>query len=58
MNFNNQAARASDYAIGELLTAYAIAYYFHGKESYRKNSILILYNFIEKFIISFIILVI
>ena len=40
----NQAARASDYAIGEfkLLRRLVLC---HGRECYRKNSQIILYNF-------------
>lgn len=39
-----QAARASDYAIGEFRHLRRILL-FHGRESYRKNSFLVCYNF-------------
>jgi len=39
-----QAARASDFAIGEFKMLKRLLFY-HGRESYRKNSNLILYNF-------------
>jgi phospholipid-transporting ATPase len=41
-----QAARASDYAIGEFKFLKRLLL-FHGRESYRKNSVLILYNFFK-----------
>jgi len=45
-----QAARASDYAIGEfkLLTRLLL---FYGRESYRKNTTLICYNFYKNILI-------
>jgi phospholipid-transporting ATPase len=39
-----QAARASDYAIGEFKFLHRILYYY-GRECYRRNSYLVLYNF-------------
>ncbi len=39
-----QAARASDYAIGEFKLLKRLLL-FHGRECYRRNSIVILYNF-------------
>lgn len=39
-----QAARASDYAISEFRFLKRLMFYF-GRESYRKNSFLIFYNF-------------
>ena len=45
-----QAARASDYAIGEFkLLARLLLYY--GRESYRKNTTLICYNFYKNILI-------
>ena len=41
-----QAARASDYAFGEFKFLKRLLVY-HGRECYRKNSILILYNFFK-----------
>lgn len=41
-----QAARASDYAIGEFKILRRLLLY-HGRESYRKNSRLVLYNFFK-----------
>jgi phospholipid-transporting ATPase len=41
-----QAARASDYAIGEFKILGRLLLY-HGRESYRKNSRLVLYNFFK-----------
>lgn len=47
-----QAARASDYAIGEFkhLRRLLLVY---GTESYRKNSVLILYNFYKNMVLVF-----
>jgi phospholipid-transporting ATPase len=41
-----QAARASDYAIGEFKLLRRLLF-FHGRESYRKNTSLILFNFFK-----------
>ena len=41
-----QAARASDFSIGEFKLLRRLLF-FHGRESYRKNSTLILYNFFK-----------
>ena len=41
-----QAARASDFAIGEFKLLRRLLL-FYGRESYRKNSILVLYNFFK-----------
>ena len=41
-----QAARASDFSIGEFKSLKRLLF-FHGRESYRKNSTLILYNFFK-----------
>ena len=45
-----QAARASDYAIGEFKILRRLLLYV-GRESYRKNSHLIMYNFYKNVII-------
>src|SRR3990167_218921 len=45
-----QAARASDYAIGEFKLLKRLLF-FHGRESYRKNSTLILYNFFKNILL-------
>ena len=45
-----QAARASDYSIAEFKYLRKLLL-FHGRESYRKNSYLILYNFYKNFIL-------
>ena len=44
-----QAARASDYAIKEFSHLKKLLF-FHGRESYRKNSWVILYNFYKNFV--------
>ena len=41
-----QAARASDYAIGEFQSLRRLLFY-HGRESYRRNSRLVCYNFFK-----------
>jgi phospholipid-transporting ATPase len=41
-----QAARAADYSVGEFKHLHRLLF-FHGRESYRKNSQLILYNFFK-----------
>lgn len=46
------AARASDYAIGEFKILQRILLY-HGRESYRKNSQLILFNFYKNVLLNF-----
>jgi len=46
-----QAARASDYAIGEFKFLRRLLLYI-GRESYRKNSTLILYNFFKNIILT------
>ena len=46
----NQAARASDYVIGEFKLLKPLIFYF-GRESYRKNANLILYNFYKNILI-------
>ena len=45
-----QAARASDYAIPEFKILQPLLF-LHGRESYRKNSNLVLYNFFKNVII-------
>ena len=45
-----QAARASDYAIGEFKLLRRLILYC-GRESYRKNSYLIFYNFYKNLVI-------
>ncbi|CAD8093418.1 unnamed protein product [Paramecium sonneborni] len=47
-----QAARASDYAIGEFQQLRQLLF-IHGRESYRKNSELVLYNFYKNIILVF-----
>lgn len=47
-----QAARAADYAIGEFKMLQRLMF-FHGRESYRKNSNLILYNFFKNILLNF-----
>lgn len=47
-----QAARASDYAIGEFKLIRRLLL-VHGTESYRKNSVLILYNFYKNMLLVF-----
>ncbi|CAD8078815.1 unnamed protein product [Paramecium primaurelia] len=47
-----QAARASDYAIGEFQQLRQLLF-VHGRESYRKNSELVLYNFYKNVILVF-----
>lgn len=44
-----QAARASDYAIGEFRLLKRLLL-IHGRESYRKNSTVILYNFYKNIV--------
>ena len=39
-----QAARSADYAIGQFKFLKPLLF-FHGREAYRRNSMLILYNF-------------
>jgi len=41
-----QAARAADYAIGQFKFLKTLLF-VHGREAYRKNSTLILYNFFK-----------
>lgn len=45
-----QAARASDFAVGEFQMLKELLFY-HGRESYRKNSTLVLYNFYKNVLI-------
>ena len=45
-----QAARASDFAIGEFKLLKRLLFYY-GRESYRKNSLLVLYNFWKNLIL-------
>lgn len=45
-----QAARAADYAIGEFKFLRRLLLY-HGREAYRRNSILICYNFYKNIIL-------
>jgi phospholipid-transporting ATPase len=45
-----QASRASDFSIGEFKLLRRLLFY-HGRESYRKNSILIFYNFFKNVIL-------
>ncbi len=45
-----QAARASDFSIGEFKMLRRLLFY-HGRESYRKNSTLILYNFFKNIVL-------
>lgn len=47
-----QAARSADYAIGEFKLLKRLMF-FHGRESYRKNSNLVLYNFFKNFLLIF-----
>lgn len=47
-----QAARAADYAIGEFQMLKRLLF-FHGRESYRKNSNLVLYNFYKNVLLNF-----
>ena len=47
-----QAARASDFAIGEFKLLRRLLYY-HGRESYRRNCGLILYNFYKNLVLVF-----
>ena len=44
-----QAARASDYAIGQFKFLKRLLF-FHGRESYRKNSFIVCYNFYKNFL--------
>ncbi len=45
-----QAARASDYSIGEFKILQSILLY-HGRECYRRNSVLICYNFYKNMLL-------
>ena len=45
-----QAARASDYAIGEFKLLKKLLFH-HGRESYRRNSNLVLYNFFKNIVL-------
>lgn len=45
-----QAARASDYAVGQFKHLRRLVFYY-GRESYRKNSTLVLYNFYKNAIL-------
>lgn len=45
-----QAARASDYAIGEFKHLRKLVFYY-GRESYRKNTILVLYSFYKNIVL-------
>jgi phospholipid-transporting ATPase len=47
-----QAARASDYAVGEFKMLRPLLF-VHGRECYRKNSLLVLYNFFKNIIMVF-----
>lgn len=47
-----QAARASDYSIGEFKMLRPLLF-IHGRESYRRNTILVLYNFFKNIILVF-----
>ena len=47
-----QAARAADFSIGEFKLLRRIMF-FHGRESYRKNSNLVLYNFFKNVLLNF-----
>lgn len=47
-----QAARAADFAIGEFQILKRLLF-FHGRESYRKNSNLVLYNFYKNILLNF-----
>lgn len=49
----HQAARASDYSIGEFKHIIKLILYY-GRESYRKNTTLIIYNFFKVYIYIFI----
>lgn len=49
----HQAARASDYSIGEFKHITKLILYY-GRESYRKNTTLIIYNFFKVYIYIFI----
>lgn len=44
-----QAARSADYAIGEFKYLKPLLF-FHGREAYRRNSLLVLYNFYKNFL--------
>ncbi len=48
----DQAARASDYAIGEFKNLQRLVLY-HGRECYRKNAQLILFNFYKNVLLNF-----
>lgn len=45
-----QAARAADYAIGEFKLLKRLLF-FHGRENYRRNATLVLYNFYKNLIV-------
>lgn len=45
-----QAARAADYAIGEFKLLKRLLF-FHGRENYRRNGILVIYNFYKNLIL-------
>jgi len=48
----HQAARASDYSIGEFKMLRKLLLY-HGRECYRRNCVLVLYNFYKNVILIF-----
>ncbi len=48
----SQAARSGDYSIGEFKMLRKLVLY-HGRENYRRNAYLILYNFYKNFIMIF-----
>ena len=47
-----QAARSADYAIGEFKLLKRLMFW-HGREFYRKNSNLVLYNFYKNILLNF-----
>lgn len=47
-----QAARAADYAIGEFKILKRLLF-FHGRENYRRNAKLVLYNFYKNTLLNF-----
>jgi phospholipid-transporting ATPase len=47
-----QASRASDYAIGEFKMLRPLLF-IHGRESYRRNTALVLFNFFKNIVLVF-----
>ena len=48
----SQAQRASDFSVGEFKHLQQLMF-FHGRESYRKNAYLLLYNFYKNWLMIF-----